>query len=318
MSALPTAPSTRTITVRDATSGIVNTSAVNAFQITAPSGIININHATLGNIVGGSALVAGQFNIYATGAAACTININGNLFGDTVTPGGAARSNAAFGTIGGITANITGTLTAGNMYFDGNANFGSCAVYVGTGAGNAVVNVTGNLFGQSASFGGAGSDAIYLIGNNATLTLVGNVTANLFYGIRTWTTYTGNINITTGTVTASASYFGIFNQGSGIVTLSSPIINTNNTMGVYSARIRLYSTAQVQWLFQNSAGTNTTLYSAGASLGLPLTTNVRYPVQYGASNELTGQLVMPLPSNVRVGVPTDNTVGTGQLTAADF
>jgi hypothetical protein len=27
---------------------------------------------------------------------------------------------------------------------------------------------------------------------------------------------------------------------------------------------------------------------------------------------------MPLPSNVRVGVPTDNTIGTGELTAADF
>jgi len=32
----------------------------------------------------------------------------------------------------------------------------------------------------------------------------------------------------------------------------------------------------------------------------------------------TGTLIVPSPSNVRKGVPTDNTVGTADLTAADF
>ena len=315
---LPTLPSTRTILVRNTTSGIVNTGgSVNVFQINAPSGTININHSTLGNVVGGSGLVASYYNIIANTTAACTININGNLFGDTA-GGGANRSNAAFGIFGGVTANVIGTLTAGFSYNDGNAAFGSSAIVVGSGSGNAILNVTGNLFGQSTAIGNPGSDVIFLVGNNATLNIVGIITANLYYGIRTWTNYTGNINITTGTVTASSTAMGIFNQGSGTVTLSSPIINTNNFVGVYSTKVRFYSTAQVQWLFQNSAGGNTVLYSTGASLGMPLTTNVRNGITYGANNELVGVLIIPTVNNVRTGVLTDNTIGTGEITAEDF
>jgi len=323
---LPATPSTRTITVRNLTTGIQNTSVANTnsqvLQVSAPTGILNINHATLGNIVGGGALTAGNFNIYATGTAACTINVNGNLFGDTTSSGGSSRANAAFGIIGGITANITGTLTAGNMYFDGNAAFGSCAVYVGGGAGNAVVNVTGNLFGQSASLGGPGSDVIYLIGNNATLNITGNITANLFNGIRTWTTYTGNINVITGTVQASSQAMGIFNQGSGTVTLLSPVINTNNTMGVTSPRIRFYPTGISQWRFQNQTGANVTIYSgAGAGDGYPAVDVVRYgsPTYGPTLTEYNGTMRIPDVTNVNKGVEYGyGLVGTAVLTAEDF
>ena len=70
--------------------------------------------------------------------------------------------------------------------------------------------------------------------------------------------------------------------------------------------------------FQNEIGGNKILYSAGIALGNPAITNVRRGTVYGASNELTGTMIVPTPSNVRISVPTDNTVGTGQLTAADF
>lgn len=319
VTALPTLPTQRTITVSNATSGIVNTGgSVNVFQISATSGTININHATLGNVVGGDSLQASYYNIYSLPAANCTININGNLFGNTVTAGGSARSNGAFGVFGPTNVNIIGNLTAGNMYYDGNAAFGSCAIVVGGTAGSATINITGNLLGQQANLGGNGSDALYLIGNSATVNITGNITGGLFSALRSWTTYTGNINIPTGTITSSSTTLAIKNEGSGFVTINSPVINTNNNNGIYSSRVRLYSTAQIQWLFQNSAGSNTILYSAGASLGMPLTTDVKSGVVFGASNELTGVLVMPLPSNVRIGVLTDNTTGTGQLLAEDF
>lgn len=319
VASLPALPTQRTVTVSNATSGIVSTtSTVQTFQINATTGTLNINHATLGNIVGGSALIGSTYNIYVNTPANCTINVNGNLFGDTVSGGGSARSNAAFGIFGATNVNFIGNLTAGNMYYDGGNAFGSCAVVIGSTAGNATINVTGNLLGQQSSIGGAGSDAVYLIGNNATLNVTGNVTGGIFTAIRTGTTQTGNINIVTGTIQASTTYAGINNSGTGIVTLNSPMINTSNINSVFSSRIRFYSTAQVQWLFQNSAGGNTILYSAGASLGMPLTTNVRSGVVYGGNNELLGVLVMPSPSNVRIGVPTDNTIGTGQLTASDF
>jgi hypothetical protein len=41
-------------------------------------------------------------------------------------------------------------------------------------------------------------------------------------------------------------------------------------------------------------------------------------VTYGPSLELTGTMFVPSPINTRIGVPVDNTVGTGQLTAEDF
>ena len=319
VSALPTAPSTRTITLRDSTTGLQNASGnVNLLQISAPSGIININHATLGNIVGGGALVASQYNIYASPTSACTININGNLFGDTVTSGGAARNNAAFGIEGGITANIIGTLTAGNMYASNN---GSSAVSILTGSGNAVVNITGNLFGQSASFSGVGSEVIYAIGNNATINITGNVTANLYYAIRCTATYTGNINITTGTVTASSTAIGIYNLGTGIVTLFSPIINNTNTVGVMSQRIRFYQTGVSQWRFQDQTGANLTIYSgSGGGMGYPEVDTVRFgSPAFGPSGEYSGTMRIPDVTNVNKGVEYGyNLVGTAVLTAEDF
>ena len=320
VAALPVSPATRTVTISNSSSGIFNAGpayTTNVFQINATTGILNINHATMGNVVGGTSLTHNSFNIYANTTANCTININGNLFGDT--NGGASRNSGAFGIAGAVTANIIGNLTAGNSYNDGGNSWGSDALVVLGTAGNSTINITGNILGQQSLIGGpAGSDGIILIGSNATLNITGNVTGGVYPGIRGATTQTGNINIITGTLQSSITNMALNNQGTGIVTLNSPMINTNNNNSVYSQRIRFYSTAQVQWLFQNSAGGNTVLYSAGASLGMPLTTNVRNNIQYGGNNELTGVLIIPNPSNVRIGVLTDNTTGTGEITAEDF
>jgi len=320
---LPATPSTRTITVRDTTTGIQNTGGnVNVLQISATSGILNINHATLGNLVGGGGLVINQYNIYALPTATCTININGNLQGDTANTGGSSRNNAAFGIAGAITANVTGILRAGYQYNDTGAAFGSSAINVLGSAGNAIVNVTGNLFGQATPYGSPGSDVIYLIGNNATLNITGNITANLFYGIRTWTTYTGNINVITGTVQASSQAMGIFNQGSGTVTLLSPVINTNNTVGVMSQRIKFYPTGISQWRFQDQTGANLTIYSGtGAGVGYPAVDTVRYgSPTYGPTNtEYNGTMRIPAVTNVNKGVEYGyGLVGTAVLTAEDF
>jgi hypothetical protein len=321
VSALPTTPATRTITVSNTTSGIVNASGnVNVLQISATSGILNINHATLGNIVGGGALIASQYNIYALAGCTCTININGNLFGDTLTAGGSARANAAFGIAGAITTNIIGTLTAGNAYATG-----SCAITILATAGNAVLNITGNLFGQSVNYGsGAGSAAIDIQGlNNATLNITGNITANLFYGIYvSVATYTGNINIITGTVQASVNAPGIYNQGSGTVTLLSPVINNTNVMGVMSQRIKFYPTGISQWRFQDQTGANLTIYSGtGAGVGYPAVDTVRYgsPTYGPTLTEYNGTMRIPDVTNVNKGVEYGyGLVGTAVLTAEDF
>jgi hypothetical protein len=57
------------------------------------------------------------------------------------------------------------------------------------------------------------------------------------------------------------------------------------------------------------------LYSAGVPLGNPATANVRNGTTYGASGELTGTLIVPLPSQVVDGVPFDSSsVGTYSTT----
>lgn len=319
VSALPATPSTRTITLRDTTTGLMNTGgSVNLLQVSATSGILNINHATLGNISYGGALVASQYNIYALPGCTCTININGNLFGDTLTAGGAARANGAFGIAGAITTNIIGTLTAGNAY-----TTGSTAITVLTTAGNSVINITGNLFGQSLNYGsGAGSATIDIQGSNATLNITGNVTANLYYGIAGVAAYTGNINIITGTVTASSTSVGVYNLGSGIVTLFSPIINNTNTVGVMSQRIRFYQTGVSQWRFQNQVGTNVTIYSGtGTSSDYPAEDTVRFgSPSYGPTlTEYNGTMRIPAASNVNKGVEYGyGEIGTAVLTAEDF
>jgi hypothetical protein len=131
----------------------------------------------------------------------------------------------------------------------------------------------------------------------------------------------GVVNILTGIVTAGTNAVGISAPSSSLVTIgNSPLINTNGYMAVAAPKIRLYSPANVQWVFQDNLASNKVLYSAGGSIGLPLTTNVRNNIQYGASNELTGTMVVPTNPNVRLGVQVDvqPNVGTADLTAQDI
>jgi hypothetical protein len=77
--------------------------------------------------------------------------------------------------------------------------------------------------------------------------------------------------------------------------------------------------------FSNTGTNSITVYKANgtiqtlvdATVNFPATSDVRNGIAY-ASGTLTGTLIVPSPSNVRQGVPTDNTVGTAALTPADF
>jgi hypothetical protein len=53
-------------------------------------------------------------------------------------------------------------------------------------------------------------------------------------------------------------------------------------------------------------------------LGNPALSDVREGITYGASSELTGTLIVPSPSNVVSGVPTDDTVGTYTITTSEI
>jgi hypothetical protein len=70
--------------------------------------------------------------------------------------------------------------------------------------------------------------------------------------------------------------------------------------------------------YRSTSGSDRILATTNVSNGAPVIANVRYGIVYGSTNELTGTLRMALPSDVRVSVPTDNTVGTATITAQDF
>jgi hypothetical protein len=60
------------------------------------------------------------------------------------------------------------------------------------------------------------------------------------------------------------------------------------------------------------------LYTADSVGGNPATSNVRFGTVFGPANELTGTCHVPGAASTLVGVPTDNTVGTATISAADI
>lgn len=205
---------------------------------------------------------------------------------------------------------------------------------------NQTINITGDIISSSLA-----GNAIVLGGSNNTVNYTGNVatsttsttTATLNLGGTNCTfNYTGNlttvnnpfINITTSTITISLN--GIINGGTTanntVISTGTPtfkvsgIINSfNNVNPIFVKKIEIDSVLDTTWTYNTDVvGTNKTLYTSGTSQGQPAINNVRSGIVYGANSEYTGTLIMATPANVRNGVPTDATVGTGDLTAQEF
>jgi hypothetical protein len=227
------------------------------------------------------------------------------------------------------TINIIGNITNSNT----NNTFSSTTFFVN--AGNPVFNITGNVSGGSGgTFTATVGNAIYCT-TSTTINLTGNITTNSNPSIFFPTS--GTLNLI-GNVTGGNAYPAIFNQttpctidilgtttsGSGypaiqglpttFVKVRGNVIHTDTYAAIYAGRVVIDDNV-TSWQFKDSTNTITrTLYTAGVALGNPATSNVRNGVTYGPALELTGTLVVPNPSNVLFGVPTDNTTGTYSTT----
>lgn len=279
--------------------------------------------ATTINIIGKIYSARGQAgnlnNTLLLASGSTTLNVTGDLIPNNVV------ANPCISVGANNTINITGTL---------NSNIGSCI----SSSGTCFLTIVGNIGYTNAS-----STTGIILGGNSTLNVTGTITAppnanaisisgtgaititgaltSSNIGACISSTGTGAITIPTGIVTAGTNVVGIAAPSATLVTIgNSPLINTNGYMAVAAPKIRLYSPANVQWVFQDNLASNKVLYSAGGSIGLPLTTDVRNNIQYGASNELTGTMVVPTNPNVRLGVQVDvqPNVGTADLTAQDI
>jgi hypothetical protein len=277
----------RTLTCTGA-NGISSKSATSSGALVRITGVgitvnINSNIRNVNNVSG-----TGTFALQVS--TICTVNIVGNIIvGDSNNTASISLD------INNATVNITGNVSGGGIAIRVNSN--------------AVLNITGNV-----TSGVAGTLAAITNTTSAcTINVTGNCTAQIVSAISS--TQSSTITVV-GTITASDSAVGI-NVSS--CTISTPCINSaNGRMAVLASVTKIYSTSVASWLFKDESNNDKYLYSAGVALGNPAEADVRDGTIYGASNELTGTLIMAIPANVRKSVPTDATVGTADLTAQDI
>lgn len=242
------------------------------------------NVTVIGNVTAQSGV-----GISLTGASS-QFTVIGNVTGGTST-------NAHGINFTGTSGSVTGTVTGGN---------GSNANGINS---SGVITVTGDVNGGASS----NANGVSTSGN---LIVIGSTTAGSAPAINT----ASNISIDlTGTVTATAAAPGLTSTSTGTVLLTGNMLNTSGRQAIFAQNLFISNAATSQWRLFTQGGQDKTLYSADTFPNQPSAANVRSGSLYGPANALSGSMVVPVPSDVRVNVLTDNTVGTGQsLTAADF
>lgn len=262
----------------------------------------NINVLSLRNSQRSGGTIGGYFS---TGAYILTCNIYAS----------ATSSPCIYQGTGGISVVIIGNIyggsgaqgysalsAAGTLVVTGDVYGGSGSISEGIyGSGTFNVTVTGNVYA------GTGCRAIFA---GASLTVTGNVTAlSIRYAV-----YSPIVTIV-GIVTADSIY-AVYCDST--VNITGTLNNNAGNMAIYAPKIYLNPTASTVWLFQTSVGGAKSLYTTDVFVGIPLEADVRSGAVYGITNEKTGTLVVPSPSNVLQGVLTDNTVGSLLMSPADF
>ncbi len=284
----------------DLSSGNTATFNGNVISLAAISGSQSIRYSSNGtfNIVGNFTLNNQNnssrriFDVTGTGII--------NHIGDII-------SNQSQNVAGSFTIFITANCTYNHT---GNCTGGATNVTTGVGVGiytqsPFTYNQTGNqIAGTAPSFFTTAGSTLNIIGNTSG---VGGCPA-----------------IINASTPATIDLLGVTTSGSGspavsgllttFVKVRGNVVHTDTYAAIYAGRVVIDNNV-TSWQFKDSTNTITrTLYTPGVALGNPATSNVRNGVTYGASGELTGTLVVPNPSNVLLGVPTDNTTGTYSTT----
>jgi hypothetical protein len=262
-----------------------------------------------GNVNGGNANNAWGVNI----TAAVILNVVGNVRGSNL-GGASAWAYGIHVQASSTVVNVTGTVQGGPQ--EGSNTLPTHAIHA---IAQCAITVTGNVLGSISGTisAPAVTAGVSLATNSCSLTVIGNVTATIGTAI----TSTNNVTINvSGNITATAASYAVLSTNvSSTNIISGNLNNVSGMMAVFAAKLFLGNSGAQYWDFTTSnLLVNRRLYTADTLPGVPAIANVRQSTVYGASNELTGTLVVPIPANVRRGVATDNTVGTADLTAADM
>jgi len=291
--------------------------AINATGVIVHSGACDF-YLNAVSITGGSNITAVVFSssgtMYVTatvnggavgGSSACGIQhtgtghlvIVGNVTGGSTSSGsmgagaGVQITSASFGRL-----TVTGTVTGGSS--------GAAAVGISVTTNFTQITVTGPVNGGAAAVG-------INLAANIPMTIVGNITAGVAAGINS--TSTNNVSITGNLVASSTAAAIVHNATNASLTIAGGVVNTSGRQAFISPIVYFNSSVAASWTVQDPLLVSRTMATDNA---LPSPSNVRAGVAYGAALSLTGTLVVPSPSNVVNGVPTDNTVGTYTTTPA--
>jgi hypothetical protein len=264
-------------------------------------------------IVGSTNAGNGPFYVFLISNG--TVNITGNVNGHTNTtssiPQTIRLTTGTVNIVGQVTAppaqgsNIrTIEVVAGTVNITGNVNGGVGTAINSTGT---LINITGGVSGSTSATN---------VASTGTITVIGNVIASTNPAIGL--TAANTINII-GNVTASATNNGIQSTStSSAVNVTGNLQNTNGRQAIWCPRVFISNSSTTQWRLFDNAGNNKTLYSTDTFPNLPSIGDVRNGSVYGPASGLTGTLRMAIPSDVRINVPTDNTVGSATLTSEDL
>lgn len=286
--------------------GVVGNTVVLAINSNSPN-VVNLSSINGGYILGpNQQVITADYTLLRT-YGTCTLNYIGDVYSMSLN---SYSRGGNFYVGGNNMVNIIGSVYASNTT-DANGSF-----ILNIVSSAPTVNITGNIYGAGGS---VNNRAIQMSSANGILNVTGNITTQLGPAILMTAgilNHTGTVQVLNGN-----SRPAVMSTSTSILKFTSPFINYDGAVAVNTYKMNFYSGSTVQWLFQNSANIDFNLYSSnitGSTLGLPLTTDVRNGISFGTGGALTGSLIVPLDSNVRMGVPFDNTVGTADLTTEDI
>lgn len=273
--------------------GVVSGS--NALILLSNVGTLNMNGSFVNSNVNTNT-ASWTFSLQAAG----TLNIIGSVSLTAIPTGNPVHY--VIRNIGNAVVNITGSVTiAGNNVGTQHAilqNGGQCNI-TGTVQGGSFVNNNGiNATGGGVNI--IGDVSSRSAGAAISFSSAGALTVN-------------------GVVTAlsGASIPAIVSTSTGVVQMSGPFINNAGVPAVQATRMFLNTTSTF-WRINTAAGVLRQFSTTDYIGGYPGVPNVRDGVVFGQLGEFTGELIIPPTGSVRKDVPVDNTVGTAELTAADF
>ena len=275
--------------------------------------ILTSSTSNIINIIGNVNVVGGAANRTAVriNNLGCSLDIIGNV--------SSGANNTSQGIYGiwvavAVVLSITGNVTTNGNYSTSLVE-NHIAIYI---AGSSTITITGNVNTNTTTAGGT---CILVNATGNTITINGNVVAK-----NNFSTLIGGIIINQNAPnTIRINKIIGSDNGAGVAvynpTTSNVIVDAFefSNIGTVPALGKVLISNTNFTLIATDESSNTAIFTEDNNVlnFIPDEDDVRLNTTYYDGNK-TGSLNVPDPSNVRNGVPTDNTVGPADLTAQDF